>query len=183
MRHKWETTFQFWNLWWTERRLKVFCGINAFLKFVFPPQRLQSRRLQTKHLSLAVISLPSRSYSNIPFVGFFFFFPRQELFWNVDAWDLACRQASLWLTHSSKWESFLPGGAVIPVKLWISFNVPVSNACQSKCQVLTSVITWMFDAWILIFTYGFKRSLHLSFLVSLWVRIFLVTALLSSHFQ
>lgn len=72
--HKWETTFQFWNLWWTECWLKVFCGINAFLKFVFPPQRLQSQRLQTKHFSVAVIILPSRSYSNIPFGVFFFLF-------------------------------------------------------------------------------------------------------------
>lgn len=79
-------------------------------------------------------------------------FLRREFLLNVSAWDLACRQASLWLTHSSKWESFLPGGTVIPVKWWISFNVPVSNACQSKCQVLTSVITWMFDARFLLFT-------------------------------
>lgn len=103
--HKWETTFQFWNLWWTECRRKVFCGINAFLKFVFPPQRLQSQRLQTKHFSVAVIILPSRSYSNIPF-GFFssFLFFRGRSYsgtsmleiWRVDR--LHCD----WHTHQNE---------------------------------------------------------------------------------
>lgn len=83
---------------------------------------------------------------------FFFFWSKSSSSPHVSARDLACRQASLWLTHSSEWESFLPGGTVIPVKRWISFNVPVSNACQSKCQVLTSVITWMFHGWFLLFT-------------------------------
>lgn len=129
----------------------VFCGISAFLKFGFPEMQ------QKKSLSPPPkLNILYSSHNQCAFPQLFRYsicnFLRREFLLNVSAWDLACRQASLWLTHSSKWESFLPGGTVIPVKWWISFNVPVSNACQSKCQVLTSVITWMFDARFLLFT-------------------------------
>lgn len=148
---------------WTERRLGAFFGgISAFLKFLDfrkctkkkgrkkkkMPQQHKLNILQCSHNQ----ACPPSAIQIFHLCFFFFFWSKSSSSPNVSARDLACRQASLWLTHSSEWESFLPGGTVIPVKWWISFNVPVSNACQSKCQVLTSVITWMFHGWFLLFT-------------------------------
>lgn len=70
--HKWKTMF---SLWWRENWLEAFGGVNGFVSknlaemCVFRNAKASTN--QTKHFcSFAIISLPSHSCSNIPFVIF-----------------------------------------------------------------------------------------------------------------
>lgn len=94
--------------------LEACCAINSYVRLQICIFRInKASTLQTKHV--VVFRYNQSSFMQLFKYSICNFF-RQELFLNVSAWDLACRQASLWLTHSSEWESFPPGGTMIPAK-------------------------------------------------------------------